>query len=241
MRRVDFSVGRKPSLSLATNTATEKFVRSLGIDVVRPMLADGIDSNFIVESSDRVPEGPLRLVWLGRMVASKRPDIALGVVAELISRGVPAILTMIGDGPEREYLLAKARELGILSSVHFVGRIPWNQTFDFYDSSHFLLFTSMRDSSCPAVLEAAARGVPTLCLRHQGVASQVPESVAFGPRRFGSSSELQEKLADLAVAFTTDSDAYKAAVNSAISFAYTQTWAKKVALVLNSMDSVTEG
>ena len=242
MRRHDFLRHSSPTLTLTTNIATFRFAESIGVGPVKAMLADGIDPEMIREAPPKVLDSTVRLVWLGRMVASKRADIAVGVVAALAARGIPATLTMIGDGPERKSLQSLAARLGIAETVTFVGRIPWENTFEYYDKSTFLLFTSMRDSSCPAVLEAAARGVPTLCLRRQGVGSMVPASVAVGPTTFVSRAALEGNLADLVATFRRDPVLYESASRHAIAFAKSQTWAAKVEFVLRivSRRSVNE-
>lgn len=239
MRRIDFLSHRYPSLVLATNSATLGYVKSLGIRAVGTMLADGIQPERIVpEPRNGFSAGTVNLIWLGRMVASKRPDIALGLIADLHSKGVSASLTMIGDGPERSSLEVRAESLGVDHLVNFVGRVPWERTFDYYDRSDFLVFTSMRDSSCPTVLEAAARGVPTLCLRHQGVESMVPDSVAFGPTKFRSVKQLQDQLCEWIQYFRADTHRYELASRDAIDFAETQTWGRKVETVLNQVIGV---
>lgn len=237
MRRCDFFMHGRPTVALATNSATFRYIESLGIGSAIKMLADGVHSNIILTDSPKSWNGNhVKLMWLGRMVASKRPDVSLKLIAELESRGIPASLTMIGDGPERASLEALAGSLRIGHLVEFVGRIPWECTFDYYDRSDFLVFTSMRDSSCPAVLEAAARGLPTLCLRHQGVGSMIPNSVAFGPSTFKSISDLVSRLADLVISFRSDVSSYQRASGSAVAFAGTQTWNAKVDFVLAEID-----
>lgn len=235
MRRVDFLLHRQPTLSLATNSETLAFIRSLGITSVGTLLADGIQPERISESQHRKLGETIDLVWLGRMVASKRADIAIDLLAELQLRAIPARLTMIGDGPQRRDLEKRAERLGVQNQISFVGRVPWEETFKYYDRSHFLVFTSMRDSSCPTVLEAAARGLPTLCLRHQGVATMIPESVAFGPTAYVSTTGLAQQLATLVASFREDPSLYEEASRAGVDFARTQTWAHKVRFVLDRL------
>ncbi|WP_419202768.1 glycosyltransferase [Paenarthrobacter nitroguajacolicus] len=236
MRRIDFIMHKDPTLTLATNSATLAFVRSLGITSAKQMLADGIQPERIAAATNDKLGDPVELVWLGRMVASKRADVAIGLLSSLHKRGIPARLTLIGDGPERPTLERKVKDLELSGFVEFSGRIPWEQTFDYYDRSHFLVFTSMRDSSCPAVVEAAARGLPSLCVRHQGVASLVPDSVAFGPENFSSIARLQEDLADVVANFQFSPSEYRKASQNALAFARSQTWGQKVQTVLRDLE-----
>lgn len=234
-RRVDFLLQGNPTLSLATNSETLAFIRSLGIRSAESLLADGIQPERILENGPKKLGNEIKLVWLGRMVASKRADIAIQLLANLRSRDLPAHLTLIGDGPQRAELEEKAETLGVIKAVDFVGRVPWEETFKYYDQNDFLVFTSMRDSSCPAVLEAAARGLPTLCLRHQGVAAMVPESVAFGPEKFVSAARLADQLGDLVRGFREEPALYSQASREATVYARTQTWARKVDFVFDRL------
>lgn len=236
MRRIDFIIYRRPTLALATNRATLRYINSIGVDRAEMMLADGVQPEMVTtEAFRQLNAQEVRLVWLGRMVASKRPDIAIDLIAMLKYKGICAKLSMLGDGPERAALQKHAADLGVAEHVHFVGRVPWERTFDYYDQSDFLVFTSMRDSSCPAVLEAAARGVPTLCLRHQGVEALVPETVAFGPSTFTSAHNLAADLAHIVEKFCGNEGAYKEASAAAVAFAHTQTWDDKVKKILTSL------
>jgi alpha-1,6-mannosyltransferase len=65
-------------------------------------------------------DGALRLISVGRLSAEKRPDIAIGALAELIRRGVHAELTLIGSGPWEKRLRRRASHL----PVRFVGHEP---------------------------------------------------------------------------------------------------------------------
>lgn len=62
----------------------------------------------------RPPEQPRpRLLWVGHVTATKRPDLFLEVVAELRSRDLDFAATLVGDGPELERLRPRARAAGV--------------------------------------------------------------------------------------------------------------------------------
>ncbi|MGI5224306.1 glycosyltransferase [Actinoallomurus sp. CA-142502] len=68
------------------------------------------------------PGGPL-LVHCGRLSPEKRPDRPIGALAELRRRGVPATLVVIGDGPRRRSLEAKADGLPVRFLGHVADRV----------------------------------------------------------------------------------------------------------------------
>jgi alpha-1,6-mannosyltransferase len=55
------------------------------------------------------PGGAALLVHCSRLSPEKRPQRALGALAELRRRGLPAVLVVAGDGPQRRSLQAQAR------------------------------------------------------------------------------------------------------------------------------------
>jgi alpha-1,6-mannosyltransferase len=65
------------------------------------------------------PDGAWLLVHCSRLSPEKRPERAVGALAELRRRGVPAVLVIAGDGPQRRWLQAKAARL----PVSFLGHV----------------------------------------------------------------------------------------------------------------------
>ncbi|MBI1290058.1 glycosyltransferase [bacterium] len=101
-------------------------------------------------------EGPLRLVWIGRFVKQKRPQLALRIVQELIGRGVDVRLTFVGDGPQLESTQAECARLGLGEAVEFVGR--QRDVRPFLHQGHLYLSTSDREGFANTLLEAFAEG-----------------------------------------------------------------------------------
>lgn len=74
------------------------------------------------ESPPPPPPGPLRLVYVGVLNDHRGLDTAIDAMSSVLAGGVPdAQLTIVGDGPERAKLEARAKEKGIAHWVHFLG------------------------------------------------------------------------------------------------------------------------
>jgi glycosyltransferase involved in cell wall biosynthesis len=58
---------------------------------------------------------------VGRLEAQKAPDIALKIIAGLVSKGLPIRYIWIGDGPQRTAFKRQAHALGIAGYVHLDG------------------------------------------------------------------------------------------------------------------------
>jgi glycosyltransferase involved in cell wall biosynthesis len=98
------------------------------------------------------------LGWVGRLIPIKGADVLLDALALLRSDGWHACI--VGDGPERAELEARADDLGLGDRVSFLGAIP--------DAARLLagldLFViSSRSEGTPMVLlEAMGAGVPVV-------------------------------------------------------------------------------
>jgi glycosyltransferase involved in cell wall biosynthesis len=68
-------------------------------------------------------DGPLRVCFIGRLVACKGVDSLLRAIKILHRRGFDVECVLAGEGPERSRLAALAHQLGIWSLVHLRGRL----------------------------------------------------------------------------------------------------------------------
>ena len=105
--------------------------------------------------------GPLRLLYVGNLLALKGVDLALEALSQ---SGLDATLTLIGDGPFQRNLERLARRLGLADRVNFRGRLPRREVLASYPDFDAFVFPSLHDTGGFAVLEAMASSLPVLCL-----------------------------------------------------------------------------
>jgi glycosyltransferase involved in cell wall biosynthesis len=146
---------------------------------------NGID---LTEVKNTYPDtAPTDLVVVGRLMAHKRVDMLLDVVARLHADGSPVTCRVIGDGPEREALHEKAEALGISHAVDFRHNI--NEQKDVYSlvkAAKIAVFPSSREGFGIAVLEALACGIPVITTSApdnlaQNLVARSPRSVICDP------------------------------------------------------------
>ena len=80
--------------------------------------------------SDRVSQGaaePPHVVFVGRLVTTKGVGTLLEATAGMRQSGRDLRVEVIGDGPERKRLEARAKELGVAETVSFRGRLAEEQ------------------------------------------------------------------------------------------------------------------
>jgi glycosyltransferase involved in cell wall biosynthesis len=105
----------------------------------------------------RVESGGLPFFALvGRLVPSKRFDAALEWVATRHGRPTPRVV-VVGDGPDRASLAARARSLGV--EAHFVGLTSREEALAWIGAADALVHASRAEGLSTVVREATALGV----------------------------------------------------------------------------------
>jgi glycosyltransferase involved in cell wall biosynthesis len=143
------------------------------------------------------------LVFAGRLTAQKSLGRALEAVAE--ADGVRLVIA--GDGPDRETLEARARELGLGERVLFLGPQPRERVVELFRAADATILSSSWENFPHTVVEALAVGTPVLAMDAGGVAEVVRDGVngllvpagdtrALGDavRRYFADATLRERL-----------------------------------------------
>ena len=98
------------------------------------------------------------IVAAGRFVAQKRFDRLLDSMARLATRD--ARLTLLGDGPARAALSARARRLGLVGRVTMPGHV--DDVRGAFDSARLCVISSDYEGYPAVAIEALAAGVPVV-------------------------------------------------------------------------------
>jgi glycosyltransferase involved in cell wall biosynthesis len=112
----------------------------------------------------RLPPGPPRLLFAGRLLYWKGAHIAIRALAALLPRAPEARLTIVGKGPEGGRLKADAAAMNLGDRVEFIPWLPQQELFALFRAHHLFVFPSLHDSSGNVVLEALSHGLPVMCL-----------------------------------------------------------------------------
>jgi glycosyltransferase involved in cell wall biosynthesis len=135
-------------------------------------------SRFTLEpKSARLP-GPLRVAFVGRLVALKGVDMLIEAAAPLVKQG-QIHLDLIGDGPERSRLQALVDREQIHSGTQLEGWVDHAQLQSRLSQSDVLVLPSIREFGGGVVLEAMALGLPPIVLNHGGPPELVPPGTGY--------------------------------------------------------------
>ena len=120
------------------------------------------------------PGAPPTLVTVANLVARKRHKDVLAALALLRRRWPELTYVIVGDGPERERLRARAQTLGVAGQVSFAGALPHAEAQAAARAGTLFVLPSVDEAFGVAYVEAMAGGVPAIgCRGEDG-----PEEIA---------------------------------------------------------------
>jgi N-acetyl-alpha-D-glucosaminyl L-malate synthase BshA len=143
------------------------------------------------------PKGERVLIHLSNFRAVKRPTDVVEIF-ERVRRHIPAVLLMVGDGPERSSAEWIVREYGIEKKVHFLGKR--DNIEEIMATADVLLLPSENESFGLVALEAMACEVPVVVSKVGGL----PEVVDEGEVGFLVEPRDVEKMAERTLEIVSD-------------------------------------
>ena len=160
------AAARRSAVVVAQNEAVARRFRRAHHVVVEPNAA--LDDDLPKQALPPRPEsasGPLRAVFVGRLLAWKGGRLAI----ETLARTPGWELHVYGTGYERSALERLARQRGVGGRVVFHGHRPRAEVLDAVVGCDAMLFPSMHDQAGWVAAEASALGRPVVCLPLGGV------------------------------------------------------------------------
>lgn len=167
---------RRAAVLLVANERTRRGLPRGGSAEVLTLVENGVDLD-LWRVADRPGHGdrPARFVFLGRLIALKAVDLLLEALARVAVEPAP-VLEIIGDGPMRQPLEARAAALGLGDRVRFHGWQPQPESARRLREADALVLPSLRECGGAVVLEAMACGLPVVATRWGGPADYLDDS-----------------------------------------------------------------
>jgi glycosyltransferase involved in cell wall biosynthesis len=143
---------------------------------VLTMFENGVDLSLWTPAGDEpVKDGPVRIVFVGRLIDCKAVDLLLEAFRDVIAR-TPATLHLAGDGPMRLRWESKAKELGLDGAVRFLGWLSQEGCAELLRRSDVMVLPSLHECGGAVVLEAMAVGIPVIAANWGGPADYLDSS-----------------------------------------------------------------
>jgi len=158
----------------------------------------GVDPDRFPGSADvrtgRSP-GPLRVLFVGRLVQEKGPDVLLRALARLT---VPFRARIVGAGPLGHHLRTLAEQLGITDRVEFPGGLGQGALPGLYAWADVFCLPSHREGVPVVLMEAMATELPVVTTSIAGIPELVTDRVSGRLLAPGDPSAVATVLDELA-------------------------------------------
>ena len=136
------------------------------------------------------------LVFLGRLVHDKGVDLLISALGKLKIQGLTPQLTIIGTGPEENFLRSLANDVGVFTQVNFVGTQMGIELVQLLNSHQILVVPSRwREPFGIVALEGIACGCVVVGSEEGGLKDAIGSCGVTFPN--GDVQALAQKLADL--------------------------------------------
>ena len=129
----------------------------------------GIDLDlFSGHENPHPPRQPYRIMTVARLTPKKGIPTILKALASLMNQGIDFEYTLIGDGDDRDNILAQLVELGLQNRCHWAGTLPHDKVIaEFERADLFALGCEIapngdRDGIPNVLVESLAMGVPAI-------------------------------------------------------------------------------
>jgi glycosyltransferase involved in cell wall biosynthesis len=120
----------------------------------------------------------LRVVFLGRLVPYKGPDMLIEAAAPLIRDG-RLELTLVGEGPERGNLEQQIRASGVAAGVRLTGWVNQTEVHRHLAEADVMAFPSIREFGGAVALEAMISGAVPIVMNYGGTGELVTASTGY--------------------------------------------------------------
>jgi glycosyltransferase involved in cell wall biosynthesis len=129
------------------------------------VIPNGVDLKKFNEISIEKKYG--RILYVGRLESHKRVDTLMLAYHRLKKRYTDVELTIVGKGPQKEYLQRLSKEL---KGVTFYDSLPYERLIELIKSSWIFVLPSVREGQGIVLLEAMAAGTPPIAVQAEGSA-----------------------------------------------------------------------
>lgn len=142
-----------------------------------------------------MPEGPLRLVTIGRFVEQKGQMVLVNALARLQSIHPQVRITLVGDGEMRTDLESAVMDAGLGEMVRFAGWLDQEGVRREIDAAHALVMPSFAEGLPMVIMEAMAAARPVIATQIAGIPELVEQGRSGWLVPAGDASALAEVIA----------------------------------------------
>ena len=144
---------------------------------VLELISATIDKKEIVYSR-KYNQNKTKLLYVGALKEEKGIERLLDAFKIMLSKDVNFELNIVGDGPQKDELISKTKELQISDNVKFHGYVPLGEKLmNVYLSNDIFVLPSLSEGTPRVLLEAMAFGLPVIASNVGGIPFTIKNDV----------------------------------------------------------------
>ncbi len=195
-----FSIDQSDGVTAVSRFLKEQTINVIGAKRDIEVIYNFVNCDIYKPSSNRelkkyfAPNQERILIHVSNFRAVKRPADVVDIFVR-VQKEIPAVLLMVGDGPERSNAEWAARNSGLEHNVHFMGK--QDNIEELIGISDLLLLPSENESFGLVALEAMACEVPVVASRVGGLPEVLTDGVEgflVEPRDISKMAECSLKI-----------------------------------------------
>ncbi len=195
-----FSIDQSDGVTAVSHFLKEQTINVIGAKREIEVIYNFVNCNIYKPSNNQelrnyfAPNQERILIHVSNFRAVKRPADVVEIFVR-VQKEIPAVLLMVGDGPERSNAEWAARNSGVEQKVHFMGK--QDNIEELIAISDLLLLPSENESFGLVALEAMACEVPVVASRVGGLPEVLTDGVEgflVEPRNIAKMGERSLKI-----------------------------------------------
>lgn len=116
-----------------------------------------------LQDIQKLNDGYLNLLWVGRFIKTKKLDIALKALANLKTLRIRLYIAGFGNPKEEQYYKQMASDLGIRDNVVWLGKVENAKVKELMRKMDLFFFTSVLEATSTVIPEAIQNRLPIVC------------------------------------------------------------------------------
>lgn len=190
------------SVAIAPTKKTKDALLSYGVKVPIEIIPTGIDIKHFKRLGQADPvlkelrqrykldENAKILLFLGRVSEEKSVNVLINAFPRILEREKDALLLIVGDGPDREALQARAKDSPAAHRIVFTGMVKFSEVPNYYSLAHVFVNASKTETQGLTIMEAMASGLPIVVYNDSNIAEHIKDGVSG--RLFNNEEEFVE-------------------------------------------------
>jgi len=200
-------VARQADVCTANSAATRNAVANMDSQINIPIIPMGVDPYLFKKNHSETQKirgsvhatGKL-ILYVGRLIRIKGVDQLISAMPAVIQKHPEAKLVIVGNGPERDNLLALSKKLQLENNTIFKTEMSQNRLVEWYSAADLFVLPSRKNPSGEkegqgvVLLEAMACGLPVVGSNVGGIPSIINHEKTGILAKPGNPEDLSEKI-----------------------------------------------